>query len=214
MRLQLRCAVLVLAVLVTAVFPPSARGQRPGAPLDEQIVRDAQLVASGTRVDVLQHGVAADRALARMEELVGRKLDESTLGPRIRIYVSASATVSHVWRGYRHPTDPKPFVFLNPVVAGLAVPGTNATYAHELAHLLTWRYHSHTLREGLADSWRCSFTRAPASAPISMDMRRRPLSRPRSRSTWARLVRRRTPPFRMRSSVAPTTTPAIALSAT
>lgn len=33
----------------------------------------------------------------------------------------------------------------------MAVLGTNATYAHELAHLLTWRYHSHTLREGLAD---------------------------------------------------------------
>jgi hypothetical protein len=151
--------VLVLAALVTAAFPPSASGQRPGAYPDERIVQEAQLVDSGTRVDLFQHGVGADRALvavaeravARMEELLGRKLDEATLGPRIRIYVSANTTVSHVWRGYRHPSDPKPFVFLNPSVAGLAVGGTNATYAHELAHLLAWRYHSHTLREGLAD---------------------------------------------------------------
>jgi len=36
-------------------------------------------------------------------------------------------------------------------VAEAALRGSNATYAHELAHLLTWRFHSHTLREGLAD---------------------------------------------------------------
>ena len=29
--------------------------------------------------------------------------------------------------------------------------GKNATYVHELTHLFTWRYHSHTLREGIAD---------------------------------------------------------------
>jgi len=159
MRPPVRCAMLILAVLVTAVSPPSARGQRPGANPDEQIVHEAQLIASGTRIDMFQHGVGADRALvavaeralARMEELLGRKLDEATLGPRIRIYVSANTRVSHVWRGYRHPSDPRPFVFLNPRVADLAVSGANATYAHELAHLLTWRYRSHTLREGLAD---------------------------------------------------------------
>jgi hypothetical protein len=151
--------VLVLALLVTATVPGEACGQRQFAVLDEQIVREAQLVASGARIDLYEHGVGVERALvtvaeqalARMEQLLGRKLDEATLGPRIHIYVSASTRVSHVWRGYRHPSDPKPIVFLNPSVAGLAVSGTNATYAHELAHLLTWRYRSHTLREGLAD---------------------------------------------------------------
>ena len=122
-------------------------------------MREAQLVASGPRVDLFQHGVAidpalgkaAEAALARMEELLGRKLDEATLGPRIRIYVSIHTTISHVWRGYNHPSDPKAVIFLNPRVADAATRGTNATYAHELAHLLTWRYASHTLREGLAD---------------------------------------------------------------
>jgi hypothetical protein len=159
MQLTPHRAVLVWAALVAAVLPPSAHGQRSGFLPDEQIVREARLAASGTRVDLYEHGVGADRALvavaekaiARMEELLGRKLDEAALGPKIGIYVSSGTRVSHVWRGYHHPSDPRPIVFLNPVVAGLAVAGTNATYAHELAHLLAWRFRSHTLREGLAD---------------------------------------------------------------
>jgi hypothetical protein len=42
-------------------------------------------------------------------------------------------------------------VFLNPRVYQAALRGTDATYVHEMAHLLTWRFQSHTLREGLAD---------------------------------------------------------------
>jgi hypothetical protein len=136
-----------------------AVAERPSFVPDDQIVREARLVAAGPRVDLYEHGVevdrglieAAERALARMEELLGRRLDEATLGPKVRIYVVASTVVSHVWRGYDHPKDPQPVIFLNPNVARLALTGRNATYAHELAHLLTWRYHSHTLREGLAD---------------------------------------------------------------
>ena len=41
--------------------------------------------------------------------------------------------------------------FFNSYAARMAPSGKDATYAHELAHLLTWRYRSHTLREGLAD---------------------------------------------------------------
>jgi hypothetical protein len=116
-------------------------------------------VATHGRVELYQHGVAidgalagvADRALSRMEELLGRKFDESTFGRTVRVYVAADIAVSHVWRGYQHPHDPRAIVFLNPIVARLALLGRNATYAHELAHLLTWRFHSHTLREGLAD---------------------------------------------------------------
>ena len=126
---------------------------------DERIVRESAPVASSGRIDVFQHETtvdpalagAAERALARMEEILGTKLDEATLGPRVRIYVSASTRISHVWRGYRHPEEPRAVVFLNTRVAEAAVHGTNATYAHELAHLLTWRFHSHSLREGLAD---------------------------------------------------------------
>ena len=151
----LSIAVLALSIVTT----PFAHGQRPSVVSDEQIVQGAKLVASGARVDLYQHGVtvdtallqAAEQALARMEAVLGQKLDEATLGPRIRIYVSISTTISHVWRSYDHPGDPQPVLFLNPRVARLAVAGTNATYAHEIAHLLTWRYHSHTLREGVAD---------------------------------------------------------------
>jgi hypothetical protein len=150
----------LIGVAAFACFCASiAYGQRRSAVTDEQIVQEAQLVASGARVDIFQHGVAVDpalvgaaeSALAKMETLLGRNLDESTLGPRVRIYVSASTTISHVWRGYNHPSDPKAMVFLSPRVAEAALRGANATYAHELAHLLTWRYASHTLREGLAD---------------------------------------------------------------
>ena len=157
---QLRSQLLVLSALILSfAAAPLAHGQRRSVVSDEQIVQEARLVASGTRVDLYQHGVtvdttlleAAERALARMESLLGRKLDEATLGSRIRIYVSIGTTISHVWRAYDHPNDPQPVLFLNPRVARLAVPGTDATYAHEIAHLLTWRYYSHTLREGLAD---------------------------------------------------------------
>jgi len=154
-----RCVLIIGALFTTVLAAPFAYGQRRSATPDEQIIREAQLVASGARVDLFQHGLVADaaivevaeRALTRMEELLGQRLDESTLGPRVRIYVAASTTVSHVWRGYEHQSDPKAVLFLNPTVARLALRGTNATYAHELAHLLTWRFYSHTLREGLAD---------------------------------------------------------------
>ena len=110
--------------------------------------------ASGARVELYQHGLkadpallaAAESALGRMEELLGRKLDETTLGPKVRIYVSVVTTVSHVWRGYEHPGDPRGVLFLNARVARLALNGTNATYAHEMAHLLTWRFNGHTGR--------------------------------------------------------------------
>jgi hypothetical protein len=126
---------------------------------DEQIVREARLAASGNRVEIYQHGIAvnpallnaAEKALAAMEEKLGHELDEERLGRKIRIYVSAFVGVSHVWQGYDHPRDPRGIVFLNPRVAHGATDGTDATYAHEMAHLLTWRFRSHTLREGFAD---------------------------------------------------------------
>jgi hypothetical protein len=134
-------------------------GVHSSAHSDSQIVKQAALVASGVRVDLFQLDAVADpalvglaeAALSRMELALGRPLDTQTLGARVRIYVARATRVSHVWRGYEHPTDPQAALFLTPQVATLALAGTNATYAHELAHLLTWRFHSHTLREGLAD---------------------------------------------------------------
>src|SRR5207302_2289985 len=83
--------------------------------------------------------------------LTGRALDVAALGPKIRIYVSDAVTISHVWKGYAHPTDPKGIVFLSPRAYEDGLKRINATYAHEMAHLFTWRFSSHTLREGLAD---------------------------------------------------------------
>jgi hypothetical protein len=208
----------ILGALLFAVFiAPLAHGQLRNATPDEQIVREAQLVASGARVDLFQHGLVVDpglvevaeRALTRMEELLGQRLDESTLGPRIRIYVAAGTAVSHVWRGYEHRSDPKAMLFLNPKVAQLALTGANATYAHELAHLLTWRYYSHTLREGLADYLALQIIRALESDLISPVMLPRLPYRRRSSSTLAQRVQ-----FQMRSEAkssfaAPTTMQAI-----
>ena len=91
----------------------------------------------------------ADAAYERLEKLTERAFDITTLG-RIRIYISSSTGVSHVWKGYQHFTDPKGMVFLGTRVYQAALDGTNSTYVHELSHLLTWRFGSHTLRESLA----------------------------------------------------------------
>jgi hypothetical protein len=149
-------ATLICAVLFTTQL---AHGQRGRGISDEQIVRESMLVASGTRVALFQHGLVVDPALLhvaeedlpRMEALLGLKFDEATFGPKIRIYVSSAVAVSHVWRGYDLPKDPRAIILLNPMVARLAVSGANATLTHEMTHLLTWRYRSHTLREGIAD---------------------------------------------------------------
>ena len=133
--------------------------QRPRSASDQQIVQQSELVASGERVEIYQHAMKVDPALLKpaedayvqLEKLLGRKLDTATLGAKIRIYVSDAVGVSHVWNGYAHPDDPKGVVFLNLRTYTGALAGKNATYVHEMAHLFTWRFHSHTLREGLAD---------------------------------------------------------------
>lgn len=126
---------------------------------DEQIVAQRQLVASGTYVEIYEHGVKVDPsflkimedAYERVEALTSLKLDTATLGPKVRVYVSGAVGVSHVWKGYQHPSDPRGIIFLNPRVYRGAMSGKNATHVHELTHLFTWRFHSHTLREGIAD---------------------------------------------------------------
>jgi hypothetical protein len=126
---------------------------------DEQIVAQGQMVASGTYIEIYQHGVRVERALLKVMEsayeqvqkTTGLKLDTATLGPKVRVYVSDAIAISHVWKGYQHPRDPKSIIFLNSRAYQGAMNGQNATYIHELTHLFTWRYNSHTLREGFAD---------------------------------------------------------------
>ena len=126
---------------------------------DEQLVAAAQLVASGAYVEIYQHGVAVEPAFLKIMEsayvevqrITGLKLDTAILGSKVRVYVSDAIGVSHVWRGYQHPSDPKAVIFLNLRAYHGAMSGKNATHAHELTHLFTWDYRSHTLREGIAD---------------------------------------------------------------
>jgi hypothetical protein len=154
-----RALALSIFLFAIAAAGSSAWAQRGRVVSDQQIVQQAQLAVSGGHVELYQHGMTVDPAFLKsaedaygqLENLIGRKLDMATLGAKIRIYVSEAVPVSHVWKGYAHPEDPKGIVFLNSRAYLGALAGTNATYIHEMAHLFTWRFHSHTLREGLAD---------------------------------------------------------------
>jgi hypothetical protein len=148
-----------LRLLLLALFPLTAPAQPVARTSDAQIMSEARLVGSSGRVELYEHrtsvtpelAAASDRAIAEMERILGTTWDSAALGERVRIYVSGETRVSHVLGGYEHQNNPQAVLFLNPLVARLALVGKNATYAHELAHLLTWRFYSHTLREGLAD---------------------------------------------------------------
>lgn len=146
-------------LIFTSTDPAAAQRRRPTAMEDDQIVAEAQMVESGEHVEVYQHRLVvnpaflklAEDAYQKLEQLMGVKYDEATLGRKVRIYISDFVSVSHVWKGYNHPTEPKGIIFLNQRVYLGALKGTNATYIHEMAHLFSWRFQSHTLREGLAD---------------------------------------------------------------
>jgi hypothetical protein len=151
----------LLCTFLLVVDAAVLQGQAPRrAVSDEQIVAQGQRVGSGTYVEIYQHGVTVDPSFLQImesvynqvETVMGVKLDTATLGPKVHVYVSDAVSVSHVWRGYQHPSDPRAIIFLNPRVYLGAMSGTNATHIHELTHLFTWRFTSHTLREGLADA--------------------------------------------------------------
>ena len=149
---------LAVSLLCLGFAVGPAQAQRSMS--DEQIVLQAQRVARGERIEIFQHGIEiegakllrlAEEAYRSIEKITGLQLDTATLGPRIQIVVSASAGVSHVWHSYNHPRQPRGVIFLNALAYRGAIKGSNATYIHEMTHLFTWNYHSHTLREGLAD---------------------------------------------------------------
>lgn len=149
-----------LSLIVQLIFVGNMLAAVPRRAIsDEQVVARAELVASGVYVDIYQHGVSVEPSFLKIMEtaydevqrVTGLKLDTATLGSKVRVYVSDAISVSHVWRGYQHPSDPKAIILLNLRAYHGAMGGKNATHAHELTHLFTWRYHSHTLREGIAD---------------------------------------------------------------
>src|SRR5215208_3250486 len=63
---------------------------------DEQVVAQAQLVASGSTIEIYQQGVAVEPSFLKIMESVyeqvervsGLKLDTALLGPRVRVYIS------------------------------------------------------------------------------------------------------------------------------
>jgi hypothetical protein len=149
---------LILATVFALFVNARAAVPRRSVP-DAQIVARAELVASGTNIEIYQHGVAIEpsflkvmeSAYEQVKQVTGLNLDTATLGPKVHVYASDAVRVSHVWRGYQHPSDPKAIIFLNLRAYHGAMSGKNATHVHELTHLFTWRYNSHTLREGIAD---------------------------------------------------------------
>ena len=110
-----------------------------------------------------------ESAYEEVQRVTGLKLDTATYGSKVRVYVSDAIAVSHVWRGYQHSTDPKAIIFLNLRVYHGAMGGKNATHIHELTHLFTWRYNSHTLREGIADYVALKILPGPPWAPIQQE---------------------------------------------
>jgi hypothetical protein len=144
-------------VVLAAVNP--AGGQMKRAIEDEQIVKESERIAVGEHIEIYQHRMkvdptflkVAEDAYQQVERMLGVKLDTATLGPKVRIYVSDLPSVCHVWKGSNHPQDPKGMIFLHQRAYLGAMRGLNANYIHELVHLFMWRYHSHTLREGLAE---------------------------------------------------------------
>jgi hypothetical protein len=123
----------LLCAFLLSVLPLWPHAQPVPRSTDAQIMREARLVVSSERVDLYEHRVAvdpelanaSDQAIARMESILGRRWDTATLGDRVSIYVSSETRVSHVLGGYEHQNNPRAVLFLNPVVARMAVSGKN-----------------------------------------------------------------------------------------
>jgi hypothetical protein len=152
----MRWQAVLASILLSFVFSALAQRSQTG---DDAILARAVLIDRSDRVELYGDGVEVEKdfigTIDRLYRAIGdqldRRFDEGTLGRRIKVVVSSSVRVSHVWQGYRHMADPRAVIFLNLRAYHGARSGSNATLAHELTHLFTWRYTSHSLREGLAD---------------------------------------------------------------
>ena len=142
---------------------------------DKTVIKHTPLVAAGKFVDVYSDlNDFADDDLVRLTEKAYQQInttfkfefDHRLLGDRIQIYCSDAVKVSHVHGGYLQAKKPLGRIFLNSRSAFGAVQGENSTYIHELAHLFTWSFCSHTLREGLADFVATSLHQGSAIGPV------------------------------------------------
>jgi hypothetical protein len=146
---------IALTLLLSAIASHAQRRDNP----DATVLNRAKLVSQTDRVEVYRDdidvedglAVAIDQLYVTIEDKLGRKFDTATLGKKIKVVVSNHVRVSHVWRGYQHMNDPLPVIFLNARAYNGFKSKANATLVHEMTHLFTWRYNSHSLREGVAD---------------------------------------------------------------
>lgn len=144
-----------LTLLLSTIACHAQQRENP----DATILSRAKLVSQTDRVEVyradvdVEDGLAAsiDQLYVAVEAQVGQKFDTAALGKKIKIVISNNVRVSHVWRGYQHMSDPQAVIFLNTRAYNGFRAKTNATLVHEMTHLFTWRYNSHSLREGIAD---------------------------------------------------------------
>ncbi len=145
---------------------------------DKTVIKRTSLVATGKFVDVYSDldDFEADELVCLTEQAyreIKKKFKfqytHQLLGDRIQIYCSDAVKVSHVHGGYLQAKEPLGRIFLNPRSAIGAVQGVNSTYMHELAHLFTWNFYSHTLREGLADFVASSLHQGSAIGPVPAD---------------------------------------------
>jgi hypothetical protein len=146
---------IVIAVLFSALPTYAQRRDNP----DATILNRAKLVSQTDRIEVYRDdgdvdeggASAVDYLYMAIENKLGKKFDTDTLGKKVKVIVSNHVRVSHVWRGYQHMSDPQAVIFLNLRAYNGFKSKTNATLVHEMTHLFTWRYNSHSLREGIAD---------------------------------------------------------------
>jgi len=90
-----RCLNILIIVLTVVAGTVSTQAAVSGSASDEQIVSNAELVASGTLFEIYQHGTRVDpaflkimeRAYEQVQKVTGLTLDTATLGPKVRVYV-------------------------------------------------------------------------------------------------------------------------------
>lgn len=87
------------------------------------------------------------RAVVAIERLIGNGIDSSHYGgAQIHVFVARNVGISHVYGSYQHMRYNLPYLFLD----AEKVRSGEAPYIHESAHIVAWRFGSHSLREGLA----------------------------------------------------------------
>ncbi|MEO0013101.1 MAG: hypothetical protein RLZZ535_1490 [Cyanobacteriota bacterium] len=127
---------------------------------DKQIIKNSSLVFSGENIEIysitssgdfIKFSELCEISYLHLLELFDFQKNDIIKFSKIKIYISNKIQFSHVLGGYNHFKNPQPIIFLNERSFFGAIKEVNATYIHEMVHLFTWNYHSHTLREGLAD---------------------------------------------------------------